>query len=113
MAQRQREVLFRGYVKKENAHWVAVCVDLNIVAQADSLDKAIEECGHLIIEYLEYICSVYPKQISKYIPRPAPQEFIDEFNQIVSQEFRPRTGRRNRRPYNFPVRPDEVNPCYA
>ncbi len=88
MSRNPESIIFRGYVKKENGHWVAICIDLNIVAQGNSIEKAREECESLIIEYLDYICSEYPKEFYKYIQRPAPKELVEEFNLIMGRQLK-------------------------
>lgn len=82
-------VSFRGYTKKEGQVWVAVCIDLNIAAQGATSDEATRECQEMIDEYLLYVCSTYPKELHKYIPRPAPQELIEEWRAIVARVFTP------------------------
>ncbi|OGB66085.1 MAG: hypothetical protein A2Y94_09355 [Caldithrix sp. RBG_13_44_9] len=77
------KIVFRGYAKKENQRWVAICIDLNIAAQGETSKEAIKTCYELIEEYLEFVCHEYPNQLHKYIPRPAPQEFIDEYNSLM------------------------------
>lgn len=78
-------VVFRGYTKQEQGQWVAVCIDLNIVAQGDTPDEAKEECRELILAYLKYIAEKHSNELAKYIPRLAPREMIDEYNSIVSR----------------------------
>lgn len=58
---------------------MAICIDLNIAAQGKTANKAIQECGELIKEYLEYVRSKYPKNIKKYIPRHASSELMNEY----------------------------------
>lgn len=89
MANNVKPIIFRGYIKEELGHWVAVCVDLNIVAQGETPDEARKECQALIISYLEYVCEEHPDDFHLYMQRPSPQEFIDEFNMIFSRALKP------------------------
>ena len=105
--------MFRGYVKKENGHWVAVCVDLNIVSQATSVDEAVEDCFELVREYLDYVCSTYPDQITKYIPRSAPQELMEEYYTILARVIGSKKPVRNKCLYDFPIERQELTHCYT
>lgn len=87
------QVFFRGYTKKEGDHWVAVCVDLNIVAQGSTKKEAEDECREAIVGYLEYVESEYPDRINEFIPRPAPKEFEQEFFDILKQMMFSRSKR--------------------
>jgi len=109
----EHPVLFRGYVKKENGNWVAVCVDLNIVAQATSADEAVKDCFELVKEYLDYVCSTYPNQIAEYIPRSAPHELIEEYYAILAQVIGSKKPVRNRRLYDFPIKRQELSHCHV
>ncbi len=74
-----RKIFLRGYVKEENRHYGAVCIDLNIVAQGNTPDEATEQCHELIIDYLSYICDEYPDRIEEFVPRLALAELIEEY----------------------------------
>jgi predicted RNase H-like HicB family nuclease len=113
MGKKSRAIAFRGYTKKEGDHWVAVCIDLNIVAQGSSPEEATKECQALIIEYLDYVCTQYPDTLHKYIPRPAPQELIDEYNSSMIGIIRPPTRRINKRPLSFSIETSVLATCSA
>jgi len=92
-----QDICFRGYVKKENDYWVAICIDLNIVAQGDTHENAAEECANLVLRYVEYVIENHSQEIHKYIPRKAPDEFIEEYNELVSKSIKKPRVKRNRR----------------
>ena len=113
--QKLDNIVFRGYSKKENGHYVAVCIDLNIVAQGDTPEIAIKECSELIQQYVKYICDEYPDRFSEFIPRYAPQELIDEYDRIVSNKIKPKLKLSRQRAsytiHNFDFQPE--NMCLA
>jgi len=113
MSKDQEKIIFRGYIKKENGHWVSVCIDLNIVAQGNSFDEAREKCEGLIIEYLSYICSNYEEEFYKHIPRPAPKEFIDEFNLIMGKQLKAQRRSYSRNLQYYDVTPSNLPVCAA
>jgi predicted RNase H-like HicB family nuclease len=113
MGKRSRAIAFRGYTKKEGNHWVAVCIDLNIVAQGSTPEEATKECQALIIEYLHYVCTEYPQELHKYVPRPAPQELIEEYNSCMIGTIRPPTRRINKRPLSFSIETSALASCSA
>lgn len=77
------KIVFRGYAKQEEDIWVAICIDLNIAAQGNTVKEAMDTCSEMISEYIEFVCKQYPDKLGKYIPRPAPKEFIEEYNQMM------------------------------
>ena len=91
--------IFRGYTKKENGHWVSVCIDLNVVSQGATLKEAQSQCKEMVKEYIDYILATYPNEVDRYIPRLAPEEMIDEFNRIFSQVIRQGKKARNKALY--------------
>lgn len=109
----EAEVSFRGYTKKEGKMWVAVCIDLNLVAYGKTPDVARNECFSLIHEYLRYVCEEHPSEIEKYIPREAPDELMNEFYSILAQRFKPKqTSKRESKPSrmvsDFSVKPESI-----
>lgn len=81
-----REVHFRGYTKRENGHWVAVCIDLNIVAQGASPEEATQTCAEMIVQYVDHVVSNYPDRLNEYIPRLAPPEFLAEYDKLLRKQ---------------------------
>lgn len=114
MVRPSEEIIFRGYARKEDDHWFAICIDLNIAAQGSNPDEAIEICGEMIVEYLNYVCQQFPKELDKYIPRPAPQEFMDEYNSIIMLNIsKPERKKTSKRIWNYQTKPSQFIPCGA
>ena len=107
-------IVFRGYAKKEDDLWVAICIDLNIAAEGDTSEEAVHTCIELITEYLEFVCKEYPDKLNKYIPRPAPQEFIDEYYQLMSRQIaKPVKKSKRKELWDYSTPPSELVPCGA
>ena len=119
MAKPRQNIVFRGYTKKENGQWVAICVDLNIAAQADTKKGATELCIELILEYLDYVCSKYPDKFRQFVPRFAPDELFREYDEAVRRaliSFRRPTRRKSHEyavPYTFGINPSKLSQCAA
>ena len=113
MGKSDQPIVFRGYIKKENKHWVAICIDLNIVAQGKTANKAVHECVGLISEYLDYVRTKYPDKMEKYIPRLAPKVLIDEYDKIIGKAFYPKKRTGSKAPYNFLIEPETLAYCYT
>lgn len=113
MPKSSNQIIFRGYGKREGDGWVAVCIDLNIAAQGATMKDAANNCTELIKEYVEYVCANYPEDVHRYIPRPAPQEFIDEFNSIVGALIAPvkKGTARNFIIHNYNYHPSALSDC--
>ena len=113
MIKKKQPVILRGYIKKENGGFVAVCIDLNIVAQGKTQNEAIHECVELISEYLNYIQKEYPDDFEKYVPRQTPNEFVKEYDAIVGKTLNPKKHLSGKMPYNFPIEPETLSFCYT
>lgn len=109
------DLIFRGYTKEEDDHWVAICIDLNIAAQGASPKEATKICFELIGEYLDYVCSAYPNELEKYLYRTAPKEFIDEYKWIVSNVIthKKKEDKEKTNLLNFNIKPSRLADCFA
>ena len=109
-------IFFRGYTKRENGRWVAICVDLNIAAQGSTFEEATQKCGELISSYLSYVKSKYAKSLHNYIPRLAPDEYLEEFNSILNRSLASRKSLQGGQLQRFDVDPLSLTaspaPCY-
>jgi hypothetical protein len=67
----KRERVFRCLVKRDGDLWVALCVDLSLAAQADSLDEAK---GKLEAQIADYIREAFaePEYAEQLLNRKAP-----------------------------------------
>lgn len=77
--------MFRCYTVEEDDHYVAICIDLNICAQAKTAKDAERKCKELIIDYIGYVYTKYLDRIDEFIPRYAPDEFLEEYNKIKNE----------------------------
>ena len=61
--------ILRCYVRPEEDHLIAVCIDLDLAVRADTMTSAKEELAKSIQSYLE---SLDKDNIKDLFPRPAP-----------------------------------------
>ena len=114
MGRPSQGIIFRGYARKEDDHWFAICIDLNIAAQGPGPEEAIKVCTELIIEYLEFVCQEYPAQLKKYIPRPAPNEFFEEYNSLLSMSIiKTARKKQSKKLWNYPAHSSQMVQCGA
>lgn len=57
------------YARPENDHYIAVCLELDLVDQGETLEKAKAALEENIVGYLG---SLTPENINSLFPRPAP-----------------------------------------
>lgn len=84
-------IFFRGYTKRENGRWVAVCVDLNIAAQGETYEEATQKCHELVGEYLLYVKTKYSHSIKEYIPRLSGDDIMMEYYSILNRSIMSRS----------------------
>jgi predicted RNase H-like HicB family nuclease len=64
--------ILRCYAKKEQSHWVAVCIDLSLAAQADSPKEAIEKLEAMIKTYVDEALTIHKDYADQLLTRKAP-----------------------------------------
>jgi len=63
----------RGFSQKEpDGSWLAVCIDLNLVAQGDSQKESREKLHNMISGYLEEALTEDEKYFDDLVPRKSP-----------------------------------------
>lgn len=123
---KKENIVFRGYTKFDGKRWVAICIDLDIAAQGATHKEATKTCCDMMLEYLRYVIAHERRHLQKFLFRPAPQEFIDEYYAILNQRLQPtalpvtkaspkskaRVSTGNM-VHNFSVNPYRLNACSA
>lgn len=70
-------LILRCYAERErDGSWFAICLDLNITAQADTAKEAKEKLHMQIIRYVREALTVDKQYIESLMPRRAPTAFF-------------------------------------
>jgi len=80
-----KPILAVGYVRQDEGIYTAICVNMNLFAQAATSEKAFEKIVDSIVDYVKYIHEEHPKDWEKYLYRYAPDEFVAEFVNSLKQ----------------------------
>lgn len=64
-------------VRQENG-WFALCLDLNLAAEADSLEEVRQHLDAIIQDYLDDVIA-HPEHLADLVPRHAPLRFWLEY----------------------------------
>jgi len=67
-----KQLTLRCYAKKEGNHWVAVCIDLSLAAQADSSKEAIEKLESMMLSYIDDAFNKHKEYADQLLSRKAP-----------------------------------------
>lgn len=67
-----KQLILRCYAKKEQSHWVAVCIDLSLAAQSDSPKEAIEKLEAMIKSYIDDALTIHKDYADQLLTRKAP-----------------------------------------
>ena len=89
---------YTAIVRKSGTHYLAVCLELNLVAQGSDLPEVEKNLREAIESYLEEI-SISPETVVDPIPI---QEFIEFLNDTESEPMGESSG-------NFILKPLEVH----
>ncbi len=71
--------LLRCFIKQENNQWVAVCIDLNLAAQADTCNDAKLKLEGMINFYIQEALTVDIDYKEQLLSRKAPFSLILEY----------------------------------
>ncbi len=63
---------YRCYAEGDHGGWEAVCLDLDIAVQADSLDVAVADLSDAVTLYLESVEDLPQDERAHLLNRPAP-----------------------------------------
>lgn len=63
--------ILRCYAKKEQAQWVAVCIDLGLAAQADSLEQAKRKLESMVETYIQEAVTIHRQYAKQLLTRKA------------------------------------------
>jgi hypothetical protein len=67
-----KQLTLKCYAKKEEAQWVAVCIDLSLAAQADSSKEAIEKLESMMLTYVNDALNQHKEYAGQLLSRKAP-----------------------------------------
>jgi hypothetical protein len=99
-------ILLRGFTKEDGDQWVAICIDLDIAAQADTMKQATDRCIELCTEYLQYVCKNYAERIEQFVPRFAPESIRQEYYRLLARSLAPRAKKvHSAAPFTFNIAP--------
>ena len=68
--------LLRCFIKQENNQWVAVCIALNLAAQADCSNEARQKLEAMIKSYVTEAVTIDKKYAKQLLSRKAPISLI-------------------------------------
>lgn len=81
-----KKLILRGYVRPKRDYFLAVCIDLNLVAQGETIQEALDSLKEAIEGYLEEI-SENPKFYKETIPRKSPKSFYLQYYWACTNTF--------------------------
>lgn len=72
-----QQLLLRCYVEREKSgDWFAICLDLNLAAQAGSMEEAKDKLHSQISSYVREAMTVDAQYADQLLPRRAPLSFF-------------------------------------
>jgi len=72
-----KEYIFHGIIEKEEDLYCALCLELDIATEADTLEGAKKNLREAVEGYVKSV--VRDNEEDEFIPRPAPEEVIKEY----------------------------------
>lgn len=81
-----QDLILRCYAKREGDQWVAVCLDLCLAAQHDTLEGVKERLEEQIIDYVEEAMTVDHASAGMLLSRKAPLLQRIEYHMIAAAQ---------------------------
>ncbi len=72
-----KEYIFHGIIEKEGDVYCALCLELDIATESDTLEGAKKNLREAVEGYIESVMK--DGEEDEFIPRPAPEEVIKEY----------------------------------
>jgi len=72
-----KEYIFHGIIEKEGNVYCALCLELDIATEADTIEGAKKNLREAVEGYVESV--VRDGEEDEFIPRPVPEEVIKEY----------------------------------
>jgi predicted RNase H-like HicB family nuclease len=72
-----KEYIFHGVIEKEGDVYCALCLELDIATEADTLEGAKKNLREAVEGYVKSV--VRDGEEDEFIPRPVPEEVIKEY----------------------------------
>ena len=72
-----KEYIFHGIIEKEGDVYCALCLELDIATESDTLEGAKKNLREAVEGYIESV--MRDGEEDEFIPRPAPEDVIEEY----------------------------------
>jgi hypothetical protein len=72
--------------QEENTTWFAICIDLNLAAQADTFEEVRAKLHTMVRDYVMEALTVDAQHIEDLIPRKAPWPFLLRYYRLTLLE---------------------------
>ncbi len=72
-----REFIFHGIIQKEEDRYTAICLELDIATEGESLEEAKQNLREAVEGYVESV--IKDGEEKDFIPRPVPDEIVEEY----------------------------------
>lgn len=69
-----KEFIFHGIIQKEEDRYTAICLELDIATEGDSLEEAKHNLREAVEGYIESV--IEEGEEEEFIPRPVPEEVV-------------------------------------
>ena len=80
-----KEFIFHNIIKREEDRYTAICLELDIATEGQSLEEARNHLKEAVESYIESVTQ--DKEEKEFIPRPVPEEviaeYIEEFKRLL------------------------------
>jgi hypothetical protein len=81
-------LVLRCYIEREkDGSWFAICLDLNLTAQADNAKEAQDKLHAHIVRYVREALTVDAQYLEDLLPRRAPIGFFIRYYAIKAAHF--------------------------
>jgi hypothetical protein len=83
MKKTNKRIIAFGYVKEEDGIYTAICVNMSLFGQGKTPEQALRKVLKAVGSYVNYVRERHPDEVDKFLDRPAPAHYVEEFKQGI------------------------------
>jgi len=83
MKRENKKIIAYGYVKKREGVYTAICINMGLFGQGKTPEEALKKVLKSVASYVDYVREQHPNECEKFLNRPAPANYIEEYKKGI------------------------------
>lgn len=88
MKTNNKDIIAFGYVKKQDGTYTGICINMGLFGQGKTPEEALNKVLKAVASYVTYVFDTHPDKWEKFLNRPAPANYVEEYKRGMKEEYR-------------------------